>query len=103
MAKLREQGTLDNTLVVILADHGEAFGEHDFWTHGILYEEQLRVPLVLRWPADSIPTARFRLETNVTDEPITVSVLLDSHRPGWSCEESEALRRLLGLAGCEHD
>jgi len=60
-------------------------------------------PLVLRWPADSIPTARFRLETNVTDEPITVSVLLDSHRPGWSCEESEALRRLLGLAGCEHD
>jgi arylsulfatase A-like enzyme len=43
-------GVRDDTLVCVIADHGEAFGEHDFWTHGLLYEEQLRVPLVLAGP-----------------------------------------------------
>jgi arylsulfatase A-like enzyme len=50
LAALDELGVRDDTLVVVLADHGEAFGEHDFWSHGILYEEQLHVPLVLAGP-----------------------------------------------------
>ncbi len=38
-------------LVVLTADHGEAFGEHGAYTHGnTLYEEELRVPLVLCVP-----------------------------------------------------
>jgi arylsulfatase A-like enzyme len=48
--KLTELGVEENTLVVVLADHGEAFGEHGYFTHGWLTEEQLRVPLVLRGP-----------------------------------------------------
>jgi arylsulfatase len=50
LAKLGELGVRGRTLVAVVADHGEAFGEHGFWTHGILYEEQLRVPLVLSGP-----------------------------------------------------
>lgn len=56
LARLGELGVRDDTLVCVIADHGEAFGEHDFWTHGILYEEQLRVPLVLAGPG--IPAGR---------------------------------------------
>lgn len=47
LAALDELGVRDDTLVVFLADHGESFGEHGYWTHGWLAEEQLRVPLVL--------------------------------------------------------
>jgi arylsulfatase A-like enzyme len=54
LAKLEQLGELERTLVVVVADHGEAFGEHNFWTHGILYQEQLRVPLVLAGPG--VPT-----------------------------------------------
>jgi arylsulfatase A-like enzyme len=54
MAKLDELGVRDDTLVCVIADHGEAFGEHDFWTHGLLYEEQVHVPLVLSGPG--VPT-----------------------------------------------
>jgi len=50
LERLRSLGVLDDTLVVVIADHGEAFGEHGVWTHGWLYEEQLRVPLVLSGP-----------------------------------------------------
>ncbi|HVH18959.1 MAG TPA: sulfatase [Myxococcota bacterium] len=39
------------TLVAITSDHGESFGEHDYFSHGAhLYEDNVRVPLLVRWP-----------------------------------------------------
>ena len=45
-------GLLDNTIVVITADHGESLGEHRYWfEHGFyVYETTNRVPLLLRAP-----------------------------------------------------
>jgi len=48
--KLEEHGLLENTLIILTADHGEAFGEHDdYWEHGSsdLYNEVIRVPLII--------------------------------------------------------
>jgi arylsulfatase A-like enzyme len=40
-----------HAVVVLMADHGEALGEHGAGTHGgTLYEELLRVPLIMRLP-----------------------------------------------------
>ncbi len=50
LERLEELGVLEDTLVAVIADHGEAFGEHGFYTHGLLYEEQLRVPAILAGP-----------------------------------------------------
>ncbi|MCU0302868.1 MAG: sulfatase [Thermoanaerobaculales bacterium] len=48
---LEARGELEDTLVVFTSDHGEAFGEHGSWTHGLdLYDEVLSVPLVMRLP-----------------------------------------------------
>lgn len=48
---LRARGVLDDALVVITADHGDEFGEHGHRFHGsTLYEEMVRVPLVVRGP-----------------------------------------------------
>ena len=48
LRELRAEGRLANTWVVITADHGEHFGEHDLFSHGSsLYNEQTHVPLVL--------------------------------------------------------
>lgn len=45
---LRERGRLEDTVVVLTADHGEEFREHQQLGHGrTLYEEQLRVPLII--------------------------------------------------------
>jgi arylsulfatase A-like enzyme len=52
MARLDELGLADDTLVMLIADHGEAFREHDGMTGhgGRAYQELLWAPLVLRWP-----------------------------------------------------
>lgn len=50
---LRERGLLDDTLVVVTSDHGEALLERPacLFTHDpFLYQETLRVPLVVRFP-----------------------------------------------------
>jgi len=49
--RLSAEGMLDNSLVIVTADHGQMFGEHGKWVHrNSLYEEVLRVPLFLRMP-----------------------------------------------------
>lgn len=47
---LRASGELDHTLVVVVADHGEGLGDHRWYHHRLLYEEQIRVPLIARIP-----------------------------------------------------
>ena len=48
---LRDAGVLDDTIVVVTADHGEEFLEHGRLKHGTqLYEESIHVPLVIVGP-----------------------------------------------------
>lgn len=50
--RLAEAGRLDDTVVVVVADHGEGLLQHGHMHHSLLiYEEDVRVPLVVRWAA----------------------------------------------------
>ena len=53
--QLEQTGEIDNTVVIVVSDHGEGLGDHDWWTHGLLYQEQINVPLILAGPG--VPTA----------------------------------------------
>ena len=49
--ELKTLGLYDNTIIIFLSDHGEEFREHGGDYHGkTLYEEQLRVPLLIKLP-----------------------------------------------------
>jgi choline-sulfatase len=51
----------DRTMVLVTADHGEAFGEHGMAWHGVeLWDELVRVPLLLRVPGISPRTVTTR-------------------------------------------
>ncbi|MCK5687825.1 sulfatase-like hydrolase/transferase [Myxococcota bacterium] len=51
LAGLKARGLDDKVTVIVVADHGEEFGEHGGFYHGVtLYEEQLNVPLAIRGP-----------------------------------------------------
>jgi len=49
--ELTRRGLYENTIVVFVADHGEEFGEHGGQYHYTLYNEVLRVPLIIRAPS----------------------------------------------------
>ena len=58
VAHLREHNLLDDTLIVITADHGDSFGEHGEETHGFFtYCTTTRVPLILSRVLGSTPGA----------------------------------------------
>ena len=51
MASLRKRGLLENTVVVVLGDHGEEFYDHGTFVRGqTLYDEVLRIPMLIRLP-----------------------------------------------------
>lgn len=75
---LRERGEWDNTLFIVMSDHGEEFFEHGGWTHGqAVYEEQIRVPLVIRFPGGRFAGRTFHEPTSLVDLMPTIFSWLD--------------------------
>lgn len=85
---LDSRGVLDETVVVITSDHGEAFGEHGLFGHGgSLYEDQLLVPLVIVSPGIVPAETRINKVVSLRDLPATIldlAGLPDSPLPGHS-------------------
>jgi|ERR1039458_2825754 arylsulfatase A-like enzyme/Flp pilus assembly protein TadD len=51
LSQLRARGLYDGAVIAVMADHGEALGEHGEDTHGVfLYDETIHVPLVIKLP-----------------------------------------------------
>jgi arylsulfatase A-like enzyme/uncharacterized membrane protein YbhN (UPF0104 family) len=49
--RLEALGLYDDALIALVSDHGEEFQEHGGFWHGMtLYDEQVHVPLLVKWP-----------------------------------------------------
>ncbi len=73
---LDEGGRLDRTLIVVAADHGEAFGEHGETQHGLfVYEPTVRVPVLVAWEGKIPARAVFEDEVSLVDVAPTVASL----------------------------
>ncbi|PYS94798.1 MAG: hypothetical protein DMF50_11465, partial [Acidobacteria bacterium] len=56
---LKRRGLLDRTVIVVTSDHGESIGEHRLVDHKLnVYDNLLRIPLLLRYPAAVRPGQR---------------------------------------------
>ena len=65
---LREAGVFENTLFIVSADHGEAFGEHGYvWHSWGIYDDVTRIPLVMRLPGGSGEPRSFDALTQTID------------------------------------
>jgi arylsulfatase A-like enzyme len=79
-AHLADLGVADSTVIVVLADHGEAFQEHGYLGHGVhLHDELLRVPLLVSGPG--VPAARRPEQVQQIDFLPTVAALLGIDLP----------------------
>ena len=76
--QLKALDIYDKTLIIVTADHGEAFGEHDQMYHGMtLYEEVLRVPLIIKYPVTSYRQGVVARKVSLVDLFPTVLSFLD--------------------------
>lgn len=51
ISRIKKEDMLENSIIIITSDHGEGLGDHNWQGHGLsLYEEQLHVPLIIRYP-----------------------------------------------------
>lgn len=79
--ELRRLQALDDTLVVLTADHGESLGEHGEKTHALfIYDATVRVPLILRYPGE-LPAGKL-YEGPVRSVDIAPTVLAALGLPG---------------------
>ncbi len=60
MRTLQDGGILDNTLVVFAGDNGFFFGEHGLSDKRAMYEEAIRIPLLMHFPSLIRPGTRVR-------------------------------------------
>ena len=75
LAELDRLGFADDTLVVVVADHGESLGEHGiFYDHKGLYEQQLRIPLIVHVPG--LPPLRSDAAVSTLDVAPTIAALV---------------------------
>ena len=62
--ELRERDLLENSIVIVSADHGDAFGEHGYYEHPrYLHEEITHVPLFVRPPGGATDTVETPVST----------------------------------------
>jgi arylsulfatase A-like enzyme len=72
--ELERRHLLDNTLVIVTADHGEEFAEHGLVDHGnSLYRLSVQVPLVIRFDGQ-VPAGR-RVTTPVSLRNVAATIL----------------------------
>lgn len=72
--QLKSSGRWDNTVLVIVGDHGESFGERGLFTHANdLHEEQINTPWLLRFPG-----VRPRLVEELTSHVDILPTVLDT-------------------------
>lgn len=82
-AALVADGRWDSTIVVITGDHGQAFYEHGVAAHGNgLWQEQVRVPLIIRIPGESGATDP-RPASHVDVAPTIAALLGLPPQPAW--------------------
>lgn len=80
--ELEQRGELRDTVVAVVSDHGEAFYEHATWAHqNSLYDELVRVPLVLRGPG--VRAGRDARPVSTRDLPSTLLALARVEHDGF--------------------
>ena len=108
---LRDAGLYDDMVIVVISDHGEEFGEHGRWQHGMtLHEEQLRVPLIVKLPAgeragervqrlvEQMDVAPTLLRLSAAEVPAAGDMQgVDLLRPAVDLDGSDAARKSFAL------
>lgn len=80
--QLEDMGMADSTVIILTADHGEQFFEHGRWSHNRLYDEVIRVPLIITIPKGGIPSCFSEQVTHLDIAPTLLDIIEEPKVPG---------------------
>ncbi|MBN2530225.1 MAG: sulfatase-like hydrolase/transferase [Deltaproteobacteria bacterium] len=82
--ELKKKDKWENTMVVLVGDHGEGFGEHGENTHGMfIYRSTTHVPLIIKFPHNRFAGKRIGAKVSQVDIlPTVLEVLGQKSRDG---------------------
>jgi arylsulfatase A-like enzyme len=69
---LKKAGLYDSIVTIIWADHGEGLLEHGLWGHGNVYDNTIRVPLLVKLPGHEAGGRRIQSIVSGTDLAPTI-------------------------------
>ncbi|MGA3102904.1 MAG: sulfatase-like hydrolase/transferase [Terriglobales bacterium] len=96
--QLRALGLYDGSLIAVMADHGEALGQHGETTHGIfLYDETIHVPLLFKLPREQSAGSRVDTRAGLVDVLPTILQSVGIDTPAQV--QGESLLSLLQTPG----
>ncbi|HVY27099.1 MAG TPA: sulfatase-like hydrolase/transferase [Polyangiaceae bacterium] len=91
---LEHRKLLDNTVILLVSDHGEALGRDGFWVHSVfLWESLVRVPLVLKAPG--VPRREVAERVSLVDVAPTLARYMFPHSDLAGYAGEDLLTRLL--------
>ncbi|MGH9497862.1 MAG: sulfatase-like hydrolase/transferase [Terriglobales bacterium] len=95
--ELRKHGLYQETLIAVMADHGESLGAHGENTHGVfLYDETLHVPLLIKLPASRAAGKRIASRVGLVD--VAPTLLNEAGVQVPSAMQGEPLQTMLSAA-----
>jgi arylsulfatase A-like enzyme/Tfp pilus assembly protein PilF len=95
---LREKDLFTGSVIAVMADHGEAFGEHGEQYHGVfVYDETIRVPLVVKLPGGRF--AGDRVESRVALVDVAPTLLQEAGAGIPVSMQGKSLLALMTAAG----
>jgi arylsulfatase A-like enzyme len=93
-------GVYDHSVIVLLSDHGEEFYEHGGFDHGrTLYDELLRVPLIVKLPHSQQAGTRVATPVSLLDVAPTIAALAGAAAGGAAAGETAAVGSTAGFDG----
>ena len=93
--ELAKMNLADRTILCVIADHGEAFGEHGLLGHELIaFDEVLRVPWVMRAPSLVEPATKVTETVSSVDLAPTILALLGFDTSGGDFDGLNALGRM---------
>lgn len=95
MLELEHRKLLENTVVLVVSDHGEALGRDGFWVHSVfLWESLVKVPLLLKAPG--LPGRRVEERVSLVDVAPTLARYMVSNADLSGYMGEDLLSRLIG-------
>jgi hypothetical protein len=92
--ELKKRGLYDDSWIIVVSDHGEEFFEHGFMGHSVtLYEEMLRVPMIVKAPRGRCAGTRFSAG-QIPQSAVAELILSAANPPGGpddasACDQSD--------------